>query len=187
MPTESSVSPEVSSSPPKKSFVDLDKFWTPILAVFLVSAIGIFLSGKNIVTYSILICSTFLILIYSWRQGTIPSDDNWLPKIYKFIVATIPQSITMIQLALMIALFSHFKEIIENQKIPDIFKSFNTGLFVIFLGQIGLIFWYLQQKISKTNSWLVNNFLPIFVTIATISSAVMLELWTIIRFFITDG
>ena len=109
--------------------------------------------------------------------------------VFRFLVATIPQTITIIQVILIMVMFSKYKNVIYNdqKQIPDIFQTFNWGLFVVILGQIGLINWYLSQNISLNQTFFQKTFLPIFVIVATISSALMVELYLIIRHFITDG
>ena len=165
-------------------------------------SIAFFLSGvedSDIISYSLLIFVTLMILFYSWRELLFKSEEepegktHWLLKpfliIFRFLVATIPQTITIIQVILIMVMFSKYKNVIYNdqKQIPDIFQTFNWGLFVVILGQIGLINWYLSQNISADKGFAQEHFLPIFVMVSTISSALMVELYVIVRHFITDG
>ena len=185
-----------------KTFSRFHGFWTPILGSFVIMSIAFFLSGvedSDIISYSLLIFVTLMILFYSWRELLFNSEEephgktHWLLKpflvVFRFLVATIPQTITIIQVILIMVMFSKYKNVIYNdqKQIPDIFQTFNWGLFVVILGQIGLINWYLSQNISLNQTFFQKTFLPIFVIVATISSALMVELYVIIRHFITDG
>jgi hypothetical protein len=186
-----------------KTFAAFHGFWTPILGLFVLMSIGFFFSGiedKDIISYSLLIFVTLMILFYSWRELLVNNDEHpenkkvhWLLKpflvLFRFLVATIPQTITIIQVIVIMVYFNKYKNLIYNdqKQIPDIFHTFNMGLFVIMLGQIGLINWYLSQNIAAGNTFFQKSFLPIFVIIATISSALMVELYVIVRHFLTDG
>ena len=162
-----------------------------------------FFSGiddKDVISYSLLIFVSLMILFYSWRELLINNDEH--PEnskvhpllkpflvLFRFLVATIPQTITIIQVIVIMVMFSKYKNFIYNdeRQIPEIFHTFNWGLFVIMLGQIGLINWYLSNNVEAKQTFFNKNFLPIFVIVATISSALMVELYVIIRHFLTDG
>jgi hypothetical protein len=185
-----------------KAFDTFQNFWTPIFALLVISAIGFFISGisdKDIISYSILIVVSVLILFNSWRAEHFENKHephgkvNPLLKpfliIFKFLIATIPQVICVIQLIVIIVIFSKYQHIIydKNRTVPDVFQSFNWGLFIVMLGQIGLINWYLQKNIGVEKSFFQTTFLPIFAIVATISTALMVELYVIIKHFLTDG
>jgi len=185
-----------------KTFSNFHGFWTPILGSVVIMSIVFFFSGiedSDIISYSLLIFVTLMILFYSWRELLFKSEEepegktHWLLKpfmiVFKFLVATIPQTITIIQVILIMVMFSKYKNVIYNdqKQIPDIFQTFNWGLFVIILGQIGLINWYLSQNIALNKTFFQKTFLPIFVIVSTISSALMAELYVIVTHFITDG
>ena len=186
-----------------KSFSAFHGFWTPILSLFIILSIAFFFSGiedKDIISYSLLIFVNLMILFYSWRELLVNNDDHpenkevhWLLKpflvLFRFLIATIPQTITMIQVIVIMVMSNKYKNLIYNdqKQVPDIFHTFNWGLFVIMLGQMGLINWYLSQNISAEKGFAQKNFLPIFVIVATISSALMVELYVIVRHFLTDG
>jgi len=185
-----------------KTFSSFHGFWTPILSSIVIMSIMFFISGvedSDIISYSLLIFVSLMILFYSWRELIFDSEKeprgetHWLLKpflvIFRFLVATIPQTITIIQIILIMVMFTKYKNIIYNdqRQIPDIFQTFNWGLFAIILGQIGLLNWYLSQNISLKQTFFSKNFLPIFVIISTISSALMVELYVILHHFITDG
>lgn len=190
----------------KKVFTELfshfQGFWVPILISVVACSIGIFFSGirdKDIISYSMLIAVTVMILLYSWRNLAFSSsmephgETAWYIKypliFFKFLVATIPQTITVVQLAVIITIFTNYKTLIysDTRQVPDVFQTFNWGLFVLMLGQIGMINWYLQKNVSLEQTFFQKSFLPIFVIIATISSCLMAELFVIIRHFLTDG
>ena len=186
-----------------KSFSAFHGFWTPILSLFVILSIAFFFSGiedKDIISYSLLIFVNLMILFYSWRELLVNNDDHpenkevhWLLKpflvLFRFLVATIPQTITMIQVIVIMVMFNKYKNLIYNdqKQIPDIFHTFNWGLFVVMLGQMGLINWYLSNNIAAHQTFFQKTFLPIFVIVATISSALMVELYVIVRHFLTDG
>jgi len=183
-----------------KFFSNFNGFWTPLLFIIIIFAMGFFISGipdKDIVSYSMLMVVAIFILIHSWKEVAFSTDHephgktHWIIKpfliFFKLLVATIPQTITLIQLAIIMTIFTKYKDIIYQKQIPNIFETFNWGLFVIMLGQIGMINWYLNKNIALHQSFFQKTFLPIFVIISTASSALMAELYVIIRHFITDG
>ena len=185
------------------SFKALHGFWTPVLGAVVLMSIAFFFSGiddKDVISYSLLIFVSLMILFYSWRELLINNDEH--PEnskvhpllkpflvLFRFLVATIPQTITIIQVIVIMVMFSKYKNFIYNdeRQIPEIFHTFNWGLFVVMLGQLGLINWYLSNNVEAKQTFFNKNFLPIFVIIATISSALMVELYVIIRHFLTDG
>ena len=211
-PGKSSPPPEETKDQKKKkgfkqklanSFNALHGFWTPVLGAVVLMSIAFFFSGiddKDVISYSLLIFVSLMILFYSWRELLINNDEH--PEnskvhpllkpflvLFRFLVATIPQTITIIQVIVIMVMFSKYKNFIYNdeRQIPEIFHTFNWGLFVIMLGQIGLINWYLSNNVEAKQTFFNKNFLPIFVIVATISSALMVELYVIIRHFLTDG
>ena len=186
-----------------KSFSAFHGFWTPILSFIIIMSIGFFFSGiedKDIISYSLLIFVNLMILFYSWRELLVNNDEHPENKevhpllkpflvLFRFLVATIPQTFTMIQVIVIMVMFNKYKNLIYNdqKQVPEIFHTFNWGLFVIMLGQMGLINWYLSQNIAAGKGFAKDHFLPIFVIVATISSALMVELYVIVRHFLTDG
>lgn len=183
-----------------KFFSNFHGFWTPLLAVIIIMAMGFFISGipdRDIVSYSMLMVVAIFILIHSWKEVAFSTDNephgttHWLLKpflvFFKLLVATIPQTITLVQLAIILTIFTKYKDIVYQKQIPDVFGTFNWGLFVIMLGQIGMINWYLNKNVAMDQTFFQKSFLPIFVIIATISSGLMAELYVIIRHFVTDG
>ena len=185
------------------SFKAFHGFWTPVLGAIVLMSIAFFFSGiddKDVISYSLLVFVSLMILFYSWRELLINNDEH--PEnskvhpllkpflvLFRFLVATIPQTITIIQVIVIMVMFSKYKNFIYNdeRQIPEIFHTFNWGLFVIMLGQLGLINWYLSNNVEAKQTFFNKNFLPIFVIVATISSALMVELYVIIRHFLTDG
>jgi hypothetical protein len=190
----------------KKKFSNLfsrfEGFWTPVLGFTTLFAIVIFVSGINdrdIISYSLLIFISMMVLFYSWRILAINTKEephgktHWFLKpflvIFKFLTATIPQVITVVQLFVIITIFTKYKDLVyDDQKaIPAVFQTFNWGLFAIMLGQIGMMNWYLGKNIDLDKTFFQKAFLPIFVIIGTISTSLIIELYVIIRHFLTDG
>lgn len=185
-----------------KFFSRFEGFWTPILGFITLFAIAVFMSGINdrdIISYSLLIFVSMMILFYSWRILAANTNHephgktHWLLKpflvVFKFLTATIPQVITVIQLIAIITIFTKYKNLVydDQRAIPAVFQTFNWGLFAVMLGQIGMMNWYLSKNISLDQTFFQKAFLPIFVIVGTISTSLIFELYIIIRHFLTDG
>ena len=183
-------------------FSRFEGFWTPILGFITLFAIFVFMSGINdrdIISYSLLIFVSMMILFYSWRMLAANTNHepqgktHWLLKpflvVFKFLTATIPQVITVIQLIAIITIFTKYKNLVydDQRAIPAVFQTFNWGLFAVMLGQIGMMNWYLSKNISLDQTFFQKAFLPIFVIVGTISTSLIFELYIIIRHFLTDG
>ena len=99
--------------------------------------------------------------------------------VFKFLTATIPQVITVIQLIAIITIFTKYKNLVydDQRAIPAVFQTFNWGLFAVMLGQIGMMNWYLSKNISLDQTFFQKAFLPIFVIVGTISTSLIFELY----------
>ena len=75
-----------------------------------------------------------MILFYSWRELLVNNDEHpenkevhWLLKpflvLFRFLVATIPQTITMIQVIVIMVMFNKYKNLIYNSTGMNIDKS----------------------------------------------------------------
>ena len=170
-----------------KTFSD---FWVILLIFVIIICIIFFITGikdKDVIVYSILVFVAAIVLFHSWKDNKHSKKVSAMSILLNFAKSTFPPIYTIIQLIFVIVIFSRYSNVIYSQKIPDVFQMFNLGLFVILLGQIGLMLWFLHKNIKLDKSTFQDSFLQIFIIVASLSTFLICELYVIINHLLTDG